>query len=200
MAIVTIERDNCGDGVLRSCVVEVDGMAVIKMRVGERVSFNVQPGDHELVLKLDWSRSNKIEFVARDDEVIFFKCGVYPQLEYWLRVFRREENKLLWLILDERKGEVPVVTLSEADSTMGKKSRRLDGKPENEADEDGEVAWKKQVAEAKRKEAKRKEAELVIRNSSWFQSLDTLGTFFALLACVGALGLLIWFVVWVFSS
>jgi len=60
---------------IRAYVVKVDGNAVTRIKAGEKVSFQVKPGNHELVLTIDWCRSNKVKFVAHNDEELNFECA-----------------------------------------------------------------------------------------------------------------------------
>ncbi len=53
-------------------IVDDDNMGTIKY--GEIVEIPVQPGEHELYLKIDWCRSNKIAFTIAYGEPLQFRC------------------------------------------------------------------------------------------------------------------------------
>ena len=53
-------------------IVDGDNMGTIKD--GKTVEIPVQPGEHELYLKIDWCRSNKITFNIADEEQVQFRC------------------------------------------------------------------------------------------------------------------------------
>ncbi len=52
----------------------VDGDKKGTIKTGERVEIPIQPGNHELYLKIDWGRSNKIAFTNVDGEKVQFRC------------------------------------------------------------------------------------------------------------------------------
>jgi hypothetical protein len=75
LATINIERKKQRADIFRAYIVKVDGKTVAKIRIGEKVTFQVEPGNHELVLTIDWCRSSKVKFVAHNDEELHFKCG-----------------------------------------------------------------------------------------------------------------------------
>ncbi|MGM0442445.1 MAG: hypothetical protein ACQEQC_08520, partial [Elusimicrobiota bacterium] len=52
----------------------LDDENIGKIRNGETVEFDADPGKHELYLKIDQYRSNKIEFNKEENEEIKLKC------------------------------------------------------------------------------------------------------------------------------
>jgi capsid portal protein len=61
---------------LRKYKVLLDGKTIGAIANGETKSFEVKPGDHSLFLKIDWARSNKLDFsLSTPQQVIHFKCS-----------------------------------------------------------------------------------------------------------------------------
>ena len=59
---------------LRSYQIMLDGRSVGDIRNGGRVEFDVPPGRHQIYMKLDWCRSNVVDFEAKQG-VIQCECG-----------------------------------------------------------------------------------------------------------------------------
>lgn len=58
----------------RSYQVVLDGDVVGELKDGQQIEFDVNPGQHSLCLKIDWCRSNVVNFrVWRHD--VEFECG-----------------------------------------------------------------------------------------------------------------------------
>ncbi|WP_277674445.1 hypothetical protein [Piscibacillus halophilus] len=66
---------------------------------GETFEYPLNQGRHTLYLKVDWCRSEKIDFEVRDNEILEFQCGAlngFKSLIYfWYITFRR--NRYLWI-------------------------------------------------------------------------------------------------------
>lgn len=75
MAIIKIKRDSGYADRIRVYHVMLDGQMVGKISNGESIEIAIEPGNHELFLKIDWCRSNKIDFVISADEIRAFDCG-----------------------------------------------------------------------------------------------------------------------------
>jgi hypothetical protein len=100
MPTITIERADQYADMYRAYNVRVDRKTVARVVSGGKVSFDVKPGGHELELTIDWCRSNKLKFIAGDNEELHFKCGNpltgYRIILSWLYItFLR--HKYLWL-------------------------------------------------------------------------------------------------------
>jgi hypothetical protein len=85
--------------ILRSYQIVVDGRVVGRIGNGGRVEFDVPPGRHQIHLKLNWCRSNVVEFEAKPG-VIQFECGTNVRAGKSLTAllyvtFRRDQY--LWL-------------------------------------------------------------------------------------------------------
>ena len=72
--MLIIHRDNLFD-TERSYKIIIDGQFYDKIKCGETKSINIKNGKHRIYLKLDWCRSNIINFENLNDEKIEFKCG-----------------------------------------------------------------------------------------------------------------------------
>ncbi|GCF06963.1 hypothetical protein [Dictyobacter arantiisoli] len=59
-ANIRIERRPSTSGILRSYKVYVDGQQVGKLRESEQLAVPVQPGDHVIVLRVDWCSSHPV--------------------------------------------------------------------------------------------------------------------------------------------
>lgn len=72
--MIKIKRDSGYADVVRGYKVMLDGKAVARVYDGQTVSVDVQPGKHQLYIKLDIWRSNAVEFEAGSGD-IQFECG-----------------------------------------------------------------------------------------------------------------------------
>lgn len=63
----------------------IDGKEECKMRAGETISVPVEPGNHSVVAKLDWMRSNYIEVQSRPGSVEALECG--SRIQGWRHLF-----------------------------------------------------------------------------------------------------------------
>ena len=60
-AVIQVERDKSMTDALRAYKVVVDGETAGKVRRGKRVRVDVAPGQHEVWMKIDWTKSAPIE-------------------------------------------------------------------------------------------------------------------------------------------
>ena len=68
MGSVTIERRRAiWRDLFRSYVVTIDGVAVGNLRSGETKSFQLDPGPHEIHMKIDWCGSPTVTVEGADD-------------------------------------------------------------------------------------------------------------------------------------
>ena len=75
MAKIKLKRDSGYVDRIRAYHVVIDGKKIEKISNGESLEIPVQPGSHELFLKIDWCRSNKIQFSISEEETKVFDCG-----------------------------------------------------------------------------------------------------------------------------
>ena len=74
-AYITIQRGKSYADRLRAYKVAVDGVVVASVRAGQSVTVPVAAGSHTLRLRIDWGRSEELQFQARAGECIAFECG-----------------------------------------------------------------------------------------------------------------------------
>lgn len=72
--MIRITRESGYADVLRAYQVVLDGKVVGKIKDGEQFEFDVAPGKHQLNLKVDWCRSNIVDFEVGQGAVEF-ECG-----------------------------------------------------------------------------------------------------------------------------
>jgi len=72
--MIKIQRDSGYADRLRAYKVVLDGEVIGEIRNGQLVEFDVAPGMHRLNIKIDWCRSNAVEF-EMNNEVVEFECG-----------------------------------------------------------------------------------------------------------------------------
>ena len=71
--MIRIRRTSGYPDRLRTCKIVLDGEVVGEIRRGQTLELDVPPGRHQMHSKIDWTRSNAIEFEA-DDETVEFEC------------------------------------------------------------------------------------------------------------------------------
>ncbi len=72
--MIRINRDTGYADRLRAYKVVLDGNVIGEIRNGQQVEFDVGSGKHQLNLKIDWCRSNMVDFEMNQDSVQF-ECG-----------------------------------------------------------------------------------------------------------------------------
>jgi hypothetical protein len=97
---LTITRTTSYADRIRGYRVMLDGAKVASLKAGEATTLQTTPGHHSLVLKIDWCRSNCVEFDARSGENLSFECGSsMPGLRLLLAILYITfwRHKYLWL-------------------------------------------------------------------------------------------------------
>lgn len=84
----------------RNYEIIIDGEICDKIKNGETKNIDISPGHHTINLKIDWCRSNTIEFDILDNETIEFDCG--NSMHTWRILFSLIyvtflKNKYLWI-------------------------------------------------------------------------------------------------------
>jgi hypothetical protein len=72
---IIIKRESQYVNCLRKYSIYIDGKLVGKIKNGECMDFDVEPGSHIVYARLDWSRSKKIVIELNAGERIEFSCG-----------------------------------------------------------------------------------------------------------------------------
>lgn len=98
MASVEVQRDSGGfSDYLRSYEVVVDEAVVGRLGPGESRAFDVAPGSHEIFLKIDWCRSERVDVHLTAGQTVRFRCrpraNLFTDL-YWITLGRRRYIRL----------------------------------------------------------------------------------------------------------
>ena len=98
--MLTISRDKTYRDKLRSYKIMIDGNCYDEIKCGEIKNINLDPGNHTIYLKIDWCRSNKIEFTISENETVEFECG--NSMNKWrillaILYITFFKNKYLWI-------------------------------------------------------------------------------------------------------
>lgn len=72
--MIRIKRNTGYVDRLRAYKVVLDGNVIGEIKNGQQIEFDVPPGKHHLYLKIDWGRSNIVDFEVNQDAVEF-ECG-----------------------------------------------------------------------------------------------------------------------------
>lgn len=83
MATIILNRTSEYVNRLRNYGVYIDGKKVGTIANGETKKFNVSPGQHSIVNKIDWCSSPTVTINISDDEVKSFKVGGFKNAN-WL--------------------------------------------------------------------------------------------------------------------
>jgi hypothetical protein len=76
-ATITVRRDGESfQDIARSYKVLIDGSKVGKLRRGKELTHEVDPGEHDVQMKIDWTKSEKLDVKLKDGEEATFVC--YP--------------------------------------------------------------------------------------------------------------------------
>jgi hypothetical protein len=95
MPSITIVRDSGYVDRLRAYEVLIDRQRLGELRNGESKQFTISPGQHELMVKVDWCSSKPVNFTAVEGEDMAFyaKSNVRDKTGYailWLILFHRD--------------------------------------------------------------------------------------------------------------
>lgn len=74
-ATVKIIRTSAYADYLRHYKVLLDNEVICEIADSASKEFTVEPGEHSIYVKIDWARSNKINFNMGDEETITFECS-----------------------------------------------------------------------------------------------------------------------------
>tara|TARA_Y100000294_G_C8516947_1_gene321267 strand:+ start:528 stop:968 length:441 start_codon:yes stop_codon:yes gene_type:complete len=75
MAWISIRRESQFAASMRNFKILLDGNKVETISDGEVKTLKVPPGRHKLLLKMDWFKSEEVEFQSNNNETIHFQCG-----------------------------------------------------------------------------------------------------------------------------
>jgi hypothetical protein len=72
MSILRIRRADEFADHFRSYSIMLDGAKMGEIKRGETREFSIPSGQHQLSMKIDWCRSNMVQFAASDSDVFVF--------------------------------------------------------------------------------------------------------------------------------
>lgn len=90
---------------LRSYKVIIDGNLYAEIKSGETKHIDLNPGEHTIYLKIDWCRSNIVNFKVLENDTVEFNCGNSAQgWKSWFVIFYVIflKNKYLWIKENKR--------------------------------------------------------------------------------------------------
>lgn len=85
---------------LRKYKIILDDNYLGDIKEGEINSFEVKTGEHTIYLKIDWCRSNKLDFYVLENDVIEFECGTsLSGWKFFINIIYITflKNKYLWI-------------------------------------------------------------------------------------------------------
>jgi hypothetical protein len=98
---IIISRTSQYTNNLRSYKVFIDSKEVGKIKDGERLTLEVEPGNHSIYLKIDLDKSDEIMFDIKQNETIQFNCGSkikgIKMLVGWFYLFSKNQ----WVYLQK---------------------------------------------------------------------------------------------------
>lgn len=107
MSSIEVQREGLGwSDYLRSFNIVIDGKAVGRLYAGGSSAIEVAPGSHEVFLKIDWCRSEKIDVNLTPGEVVRFLGGSRANpltIFYWM-TFGRSRYLTLTRITEYGQG------------------------------------------------------------------------------------------------
>lgn len=107
---ISLKRDSGYADRLRKYRVLVDGQEIGRIGDSEEKTFQIAPGQHQLIVRLDWAKTPAVSFEAMQDQTAKFSCGsnlrgmrlilalyyvVFAPSKYlWLRAIESGQEKL----------------------------------------------------------------------------------------------------------
>ncbi len=73
--VIRLTRTSEWKNRFRAFAVFIDGAKVGKIRNGQSVTFPIDPGDHELFVKIDWCVSNAVGLSVPKGVTVELSCG-----------------------------------------------------------------------------------------------------------------------------
>lgn len=95
MAKLIIERSSEYENKIRKINIFLNDEPLVKIKDGETKEFDIQPGEHHVIAKIDWCTSNLISFKIDDNSKVklFLQSGSGPSL-YRISFGRKKYMKL----------------------------------------------------------------------------------------------------------
>src|SRR5689334_21781248 len=73
--VIRLTRTSEWKNRIRAFAVFINGVKVGKIRNGQSVTFPIDPGDHELFIKIDWCVSNVVGLRVSEGDTVELSCG-----------------------------------------------------------------------------------------------------------------------------
>ncbi|MBL4933194.1 hypothetical protein [Clostridium paridis] len=73
--MIRISRQSRYFDSLRNYKIYIDDIYCGDIKDNEVKELNIENGEHSILLKIDWCTSNKVTFIAKDNELKEFNCG-----------------------------------------------------------------------------------------------------------------------------
>ncbi|SHK10307.1 hypothetical protein SAMN02745163_03232 [Clostridium cavendishii DSM 21758] len=73
--MIIIDREKSYFDRLRKYKIMLDDTCIGTICSDEKMSFEIPEGNHTIYMKIDWCRSNKINFYMKENSTIKFECG-----------------------------------------------------------------------------------------------------------------------------
>ncbi|MDN5388993.1 MULTISPECIES: hypothetical protein [Bacillus] len=74
-AYVEVNRTSQLMNKMRKFSVLIDGVEAGKIKDGGRLRIDLEPGEHEIQVKIDWCVSQALRFTLDEGEALKFRCG-----------------------------------------------------------------------------------------------------------------------------
>lgn len=75
MTKIIINRSSEFSNLIRSIDIYLGKTKIGELKNGESKEFEVEPGEHQLTAKIDWCRSNIIDFKIKNDETLRYNLN-----------------------------------------------------------------------------------------------------------------------------
>jgi hypothetical protein len=72
---IVLRRDSGYADRLRKYRVILDDLEIGRIGNGDEKRFDITPGEHRLMIKVDWGRSGVVRFIAVEGQMLEFECG-----------------------------------------------------------------------------------------------------------------------------
>jgi hypothetical protein len=96
--IVEVFREPGGRDKLRRYRVVIDGREVGRLRQRERASYEVDPGQHEITVRIDWCGSETLSLDFREGERVRLRC--YPKDGFRQAARAMLSDRDAWIMLE----------------------------------------------------------------------------------------------------
>ena len=73
--VIRLTRTSEWKNYFRAIAVYIDRVRVGKIRNGQTITFPIDPGEHELFVKIDWCESNAIGLQVQEGVTVELSCG-----------------------------------------------------------------------------------------------------------------------------